>query len=121
MSNSFEGQFAELEQLIKSLALTPVQKTELRAKIDDIALIDPLTRVLNRRGLDKKLEEEFRRSQRYGHPLSVILADIDFFKMYNDTYGHLQGDEALKHAATVLNSHRRAGEVVGRYGVGKNF
>ncbi|HDP70343.1 MAG TPA: diguanylate cyclase [Actinobacteria bacterium] len=82
--------------------------------------IDGLTKVLSRRYLDKKLQDEVRRTQRYNCPLSVIMLDIDNFKEINDTYGHQMGDKALRVIAKSIREVMRANDFVGRYG-GEEF
>jgi diguanylate cyclase (GGDEF)-like protein len=66
------------------------------------------------------LQREWRAAQRHGAPLSLIMADIDFFKSYNDYYGHVQGDACLKQVAGVLSAAVRPGDFVGRFG-GEEF
>ena len=79
--------------------------------------IDGLTKVYNRSFFDDYLRMEFLRSKRQQTPLSLILCDIDYFKDYNDTYGHLAGDECLRKIAKSLNDTiRRPADVVARYG-----
>ena len=82
---------------------------------------DGLTGLFNRRTLDEELASEWRRAVRAPAPFSIILLDIDCFKLYNDTYGHLEGDVCLKAVAkTVGRSVRRTGDVTARYG-GEEF
>lgn len=84
------------------------------------AKTDHLTQLHNRASLDERLESELLRSQRYGEPLSVIMADIDFFKSVNDTFGHDIGDAVLKDFAHLLAQNVRKTDFVARFG-GEEF
>jgi diguanylate cyclase (GGDEF)-like protein/PAS domain S-box-containing protein len=84
--------------------------------LDHLSLTDELTSLLNRRALFKYLELHYRIAQRESRPVSLILADIDDFKGYNDTFGHIAGDEALKLFAQLLMASFRKTDVVCRYG-----
>lgn len=84
------------------------------------AITDGLTGLYNRRHMQEVLLDERRRAHRYGHPLSVIMLDVDSFKTYNDTYGHVQGDVLLRMAAHILRGSVRDVDIVGRYG-GEEF
>ncbi|MBB1488199.1 sensor domain-containing diguanylate cyclase [Oceanospirillum sediminis] len=103
-----------------------VQKrtTELNAAIDklqNLASIDGLTKIFNRRMFNESIEAEWTRLAESGGELSFIIIDIDFFKHYNDSYGHLQGDACLIQIADILkNSVQRPGDVIARYG-GEEF
>lgn len=100
-------------------ALHPMhaQADELRRQ----AHIDGLTQVPNRRRFDEHLDTEWRACQRSGVPLGLLLIDIDYFKLYNDHYGHQAGDDALKKVASRLSaSLRRPRDFVARYG-GEEF
>jgi len=89
--------------------------------LEQFAFIDALTEISNRRRLDETFEKELNRSKRSGQPLSAMMIDIDFFKNYNDTYGHGKGDEALRMIAQgIKGSLKRAGDFVARYG-GEEF
>ena len=93
----------------------------LNSKLDELASTDGLTGLLNRRGFDGRSASEFARSARSGEPISVLIADVDRFKAYNDTYGHPQGDECLKDVGQCLkDSLRRPADIAARYG-GEEF
>jgi diguanylate cyclase len=81
---------------------------------------DPLTGVLNRKGLDEAIEREMALAQRRGTVLCIALLDIDDFKALNDTFGHIAGDEALRHIAEVMREALRPQDLAGRYG-GEEF
>ncbi len=83
--------------------------------------VDGLTGVRNRRGFDEQLASECGRAMRAGSPLSVVMLDVDFFKRYNDHYGHLAGDACLRTVAAFLRQAvKRPGDLVARYG-GEEF
>ena len=85
------------------------------------SLNDPLTGLANRRHFDRFLEVEWKRCQRYGRPLSLIMGDVDHFKFYNDAYGHRNGDICLKRIAKVFGRFsRRPGDLAARVG-GEEF
>ena len=84
------------------------------------ALVDSLTGLFNRGAFERKMEEEFERAQRYHHPLSMLLLDVDNFKVVNDTYGHHWGDEVLKKIADLLKSKTRRSDYPARFG-GEEF
>lgn len=82
---------------------------------------DALTGLANRGAFDIGLQREWRRAERHGQPLSLLIADVDCFKLYNDTYGHLQGDACLRAvASTLVAGSHRTGDLVARYG-GEEF
>ena len=85
------------------------------------SLTDGMTGLANRRYLDEQIMLEYFRMKRTGEKLSIIMLDVDFFKLYNDAYGHLQGDECLKMVAKVLKTTiKRATDIAARYG-GEEF
>jgi two-component system, cell cycle response regulator len=89
----------------------------LNKELQKLTLIDGLTGIGNRRHFDQMLEKEWRRCQRTKNPISLILADIDYFKDYNDRYGHLMGDDCLRKVATQMEAcARRPGDLAARYG-----
>ncbi len=85
-----------------------------------LSLHDPLTNLANRRMLDIHLEKSVSVAERYNHSFAVIMADIDYFKHYNDTKGHAAGDEILKKMATTIARQLRGTDLVARYG-GEEF
>lgn len=90
-------------------------------KLRCLAMVDGLTDIANRRFFDEELSREWQRMIRAGAPLSMILGDIDYFKRYNDSYGHQAGDDCLKQVAKAIESAaKRATDVVARYG-GEEF
>jgi len=90
-------------------------------KLKNMSFLDGLTGIANRRYFDQELLQEIRRARRDHNPLSLIMIDIDYFKAFNDTYGHLEGDDCLKLVASTLkNTLRRPGDFLARYG-GEEF
>lgn len=90
-------------------------------KLQKLACIDGLTKVSNRRKFDNYLKQQWDQLGRENHPLSLILCDIDYFKPYNDTYGHPAGDECLKQVAkAICQAAKRPADLVARYG-GEEF
>ncbi len=92
----------------------------IERRLRDIARLDPLTGSLNRRSFHTRLAEEWDRATRYGHPLSCVMIDMDFFKRINDAHGHAAGDDVIQAIARLLEDHRRTSDVVARYG-GEEF
>ena len=89
--------------------------------LEQLASLDGLTGIPNRRQFDATLLKEWHRCQRNQQPLSLIVADVDFFKKYNDALGHAAGDRVLQEvAATLRQAARRPGDLVARYG-GEEF
>ena len=84
------------------------------------AFIDPLTGIYNKRGLEKILNQEISRAKRFKHNLSIVMLDIDYFKKYNDTNGHVAGDKLLTKFSKLLQSELRDIDNVARYG-GEEF
>ncbi|HUB89729.1 MAG TPA: diguanylate cyclase [Dyella sp.] len=94
---------------------------DINRQLEYYANNDHLTGLPNRRRVDEVLADEVRRAMRSEHPLSVLMIDVDYFKKYNDHYGHLRGDDCLRIVAAELRKAlHRYGDVVGRYG-GEEF
>ena len=99
--------------------ITESKKVEL--ELNRLATIDGLTQIANRRAFDQTIVKEWQRCQREKQPLSLILCDIDYFKLYNDFYGHQEGDDCLKIVAkTMSNQLKRSSDLLARYG-GEEF
>ncbi|MDX2469941.1 MAG: sensor domain-containing diguanylate cyclase [SAR324 cluster bacterium] len=94
---------------------------KLNRELQALSRTDGLTALLNRRIFDETLESEFKRAQTQKKPLSLIMVDIDYFKPYNDTYGHVMGDQTLREVANLIQqTFRRQRDLVARYG-GEEF
>jgi diguanylate cyclase (GGDEF)-like protein len=90
---------------------------QVNQKLEALAAQDQLTGLANRRCFDDTLHTECRRASREGTPLSLLLIDVDHFKGFNDTYGHVEGDACLQAVARCLVQHaQRPGDLVARYG-----
>ena len=97
------------------------QLEEANQKLHGLANLDGLTQVANRRCFDESLEKEWRRLARERSPLSLIMCDVDFFKLYNDHYQHQAGDECLQQIASAMRrAVKRSADLVARYG-GEEF
>lgn len=95
--------------------------SETHRKLLESSARDGLTGVFNRAYFDERFAREFAMASSADHPLSVLLVDVDHFKQYNDSFGHLAGDECLKQVAKALSNRlRRQGDFVARYG-GEEF
>jgi len=105
-----------LLEAIRTQAAPHLQTAILHRKLRDLAAIDDLTHILNRRFGMRRLTEEFSRALRHGVPVSVLMIDIDHFKQFNDTFGHDAGDAVLTAVASTLESNVRSGDVACRYG-----
>ena len=110
----------ELNRANRTLKAQRNQLEKANGTLETMAGQDSLTGLHNRRVLEKRLQDEIERAERYSLPLSLILADVDHFKTFNDTYGHPAGDEALKTFASILANSVRTSDLVARYG-GEEF
>jgi len=110
-----QRQIMLLEQLASQIAM-PVENSRLYADAEKKARVDDLTGLLNRRSLDEVIASEINRLSRYGGVFSLIILDLDSFKAFNDTYGHLAGDRLLKQIGDVLKSCIRGTDQAFRYG-----
>lgn len=118
--NSFD--LADLE-LLSSLAqhvTLALDNTIRHAQVEEQARLDSLTGVYNHGYFLKRLAEQAQETTSANTPLSLIMLDIDYFKQYNDTYGHLVGDQILNSLCTAIKQHIKQGDAVGRWG-GEEF
>ncbi|MEH3107327.1 MAG: diguanylate cyclase [Sphingomonas fennica] len=108
-----------LDLLMENLALALVNDN-LRTRLREQSIRDPMTTLFNRRYLEEAMQLETARAARGGTPLAVVMADVDHFKRFNDSNGHEAGDALLKAVAACIQSHFRHGDIVCRYG-GEEF
>jgi diguanylate cyclase (GGDEF)-like protein len=113
---------AEMERLVvlgnqSSLSL---QNALLHGELERLSVTDRLTELHNHGYFQQRLEEEFKRSFRFGHEMSLIMLDIDDFKEFNDSWGHPRGDDVLKEVSAVIRRNLREMDIAARYG-GEEF
>ncbi|HBY57811.1 MAG TPA: hypothetical protein DEG96_08155 [Candidatus Atribacteria bacterium] len=121
VDNKLKGELFDLDDLqllsdFANEAAIAIQNAQLHQQMKNLAITDELTGLYNFRYLIERLEEEIKRAQRYERSLALIMADIDHFKEYNDTFGHLEGNRVLKSLANILKINIREVDIVGRYG-----
>jgi diguanylate cyclase (GGDEF)-like protein/PAS domain S-box-containing protein len=97
-----------------------MENVRLQETTRSLTITDPLTGIANRRMLEMMLDQALARADRFGQEVSIIMSDIDHFKQYNDTYGHLEGDKALCAVASIFSKVTRKTDLVARYG-GEEF
>jgi diguanylate cyclase (GGDEF)-like protein len=88
----------------------------LSKRLHELSTIDALTEIDNRRSFDDRLNVEMAQTRRYGVPCALVMIDLDHFKAVNDKQGHLAGDAVLRHVAALLESEKRSGDAIARYG-----
>ena len=116
-----QEQNERLKQEIDHRVIAETLLQEANKKLEQLVNLDGLTQLANRRCFDEYLEQEWQRSGREQLPLSLIMCDIDFFKNYNDNYGHVAGDDCLRKVSGVIKqSVRRPADLAARYG-GEEF
>ncbi|OEF96528.1 diguanylate cyclase [Desulfuribacillus alkaliarsenatis] len=107
--------------IVKARVNNHLELKRYRDLLKENSMVDGLTGVANRRRFDEAIELEWRRALRYEHSLSLLMVDIDYFKRYNDTYGHLEGDECLRKVAiTLKQTLKRPLDMLARWG-GEEF
>jgi len=111
----------EIGRIAKEFNLLLEKLNKTNSKLIRLARVDGLTGIANRLDMEEKLEQEINISVRKGEELTILMLDIDYFKLYNDTYGHIKGDQTLTLVAqTIKNSSVRSGDHFSRYG-GEEF
>ena len=108
-----------LKRVLKERDLTN-ERIRMMEKLQKLAVTDGLTKLYNSRSFYSQLETEVDRFNRYKHPLALLLLDLDHFKDYNDSYGHLEGDKILVRFSQIIKSCLRANDTAYRYG-GEEF
>ncbi len=108
-----------LKRVLKERELTK-ERVRMMEKLQTLAVTDGLTKLYNSRSFYSQLETEVDRFNRYKHPLALLLLDLDHFKKYNDSYGHLEGDKVLVRFSQIIKSCLRANDSAYRYG-GEEF
>jgi diguanylate cyclase (GGDEF)-like protein len=117
---SFDGESEQLAHWLAAQASIAIENERLHRTVKRQAITDELTQLSNRRRFTETLAVEVRRAERFGDPLSLVLADLDDFKQINDRYGHQTGDEVLRRFADVLRENVRDFDLPVRYG-GEEF
>jgi diguanylate cyclase (GGDEF)-like protein len=115
----FDEEDLKLIQSIASHAAVVLERNEFYAKseaLKKLTITDALTGILNRRYLQERLQEELARSERHMHPMSLLMLDLDGFKICNDSEGHLVGDRILQNVADTLSKAVRSMDILARYG-----
>ncbi len=116
----FTEDHARLASAFANQVAIALENTRLFTEVQRLAITDPLTNLLNRRHFYSLTLHEFMRFQRYSTPFSVIMLDIDHFKLVNDTYGHLAGDRVLQTLADIFRENMRSVDILCRFG-GEEF
>jgi diguanylate cyclase (GGDEF)-like protein len=105
--------FINVHRVFKTPVLVEAEQLALK---EEAALLDELTGLYNRRFFNQMLSNQIGQSNRTGRPFALLVVDVDYFKEYNDLYGHAAGDQALKDLAQCMNGNARAGDYLARFG-----
>ena len=114
-----DGDLQSLES-VADICATAIQNAHYVERVKQLAYLDGLTGIFNRRFFELRIMEEIERARRYGTGMAVIMADIDQFKQLNDDFGHVLGDEVLRQVSSLFHQQLRKIDVVCRYG-GEEF
>ena len=117
---TFRGSELQPLESVADICANSIQNAHYVERVKQLAYIDGLTGIFNRRFFEMRINEEVERARRYSTGVSVIIADIDHFKRLNDEFGHLLGDEVLRQVSSIFHQHVRKMDVVCRYG-GEEF
>jgi len=118
--SSFSYQDVQMLSLTAGQIALAVANARLYTRTRELTVKDELTGINNRRHFQNMLQMEWKRAIRFHRPLSLIMLDVDFFKDYNDTFGHLQGDQVLRQMGAILRRNLREVDTVARFG-GEEF
>ncbi len=118
--NSFQASDAQPLESVADICATAIQNAYYVERVRQLAYIDGLTGIFNRRHFEMRIADEMERAHRYGSSLAVIMLDIDHFKRLNDEFGHLLGDEVLRQVSSLFSQQLRKIDVVCRFG-GEEF
>lgn len=116
LGKEFNKMGGKLEDLYSQMSERSRELESLNSQLEQLAITDGLTGLSNHRHFYTRLTEEVKRAKRYRHPLSLIMADIDEFKQFNDTFGHVAGDSVLRIIAELVSENARENDLVARYG-----
>lgn len=119
-AGSFSQNDIKMLTLVGNQVALAMANAKLYTKTRELSVRDELTGVYNRRHFAQVMQLEWKRALRFKRELSLLMIDVDYFKRFNDTYGHLEGDKILKHLGTLLNQNLREVDTVARFG-GEEF
>jgi len=114
-----EGKIIGASELFSDISSAKSIETRIK-ELEEMALLDNLTKIANRNYIEKDIATRFEERKRFGVPFGILFMDIDHFKRFNDTFGHEVGDRVLKYVAQTLSKNLRPFDVVGRWG-GEEF
>jgi len=114
--NRFTSEDEEFLGAVAAQLAVAIRSLRAQNKLREISIRDPLTGLYNRRFFGEILDRELERSRRYGHPVSILMMDLDHFRLVNNRFGHQKGDEVLCQIARVVLANVRAVDMVFRYG-----
>jgi diguanylate cyclase (GGDEF)-like protein len=116
LGSAFNEMGSRLNDLYSQMSERSNELVHLNEQLEQLATTDGLTGLFNHRHFYARLTEEVKRAKRYQHPLTLIMADIDHFKLYKDTLGHGAGDKVLQAIARLTSENARENDLVARYG-----